>query len=430
MTFEQARKVADAVLFEGYVLYPYRASAQKNQARWQFGVLVPRAWSEAGSGEPWSSQTECLVDPGDGRDAVLEARVRFLRLQTRTVTDAASRPVASLEVDGSVLPAWDEGVEEEAGVEVALAALAVGERVVPIELAGGRDVAPVRDSSGALVGRVVRERWPVSALLTLAAERLDGPYGLVRLRVRTENLTPWAGPGPAGSGGHAAGGSPGSAGVGGHPADGGGPGSMSPRGAERDLALRRSLAGAHTLLAVSSGAFVSLLDPPEWAAPAVASCVNAETFPVLVGEPGRPDVVLSSPIILYDHPVVAPESPGDLFDATEIDEILTLRTMALTDEEKREARGTDQRAAAIIDRVDAMPAEVLGRLHGAVRYPEPQAVHYPEPQAIRLPGAPVEYPRRAGVRLPAGPGCPTAAPMLDRLSRGGGRAAGTRERPP
>ncbi len=78
--------------------------------------------------------------------------------------------------------------------------------------------------------------------------------------------------------------------------------------------------------------------------------------------------MLSSPIILEDYPRVAPESPADLFDATEIDEILTLRTMALTDEEKREARATDPRAAALIDRVDNMPPEMLDRLHGAIRY--------------------------------------------------------------
>jgi hypothetical protein len=79
-------------------------------------------------------------------------------------------------------------------------------------------------------------------------------------------------------------------------------------------------------------------------------------------------VVLSSPIILYDHPQVAPESPGELYDATEIDEILSLRTIALTEAEKREARGTDPRAAAVIDRVDDMPPEVLDRLHGTIRY--------------------------------------------------------------
>ncbi len=78
--------------------------------------------------------------------------------------------------------------------------------------------------------------------------------------------------------------------------------------------------------------------------------------------------MLSSPIILYDYPQVAPESPGEMFDATEIDEILALRTMTLTDDEKAEARATDRHAAAIIDRVDTLPPEILDRLHGAVRY--------------------------------------------------------------
>ena len=92
---------------------------------------------------------------------------------------------------------------------------------------------------------------------------------------------------------------------------------------------------------------------------------------MLAGPDECRDLVLSSPIILYDHPQIAPESAGDLFDATEIDEILTLRTMALTDEEKREARATDPRAADLIDRLDGLPPEMMERLHGAVRYLEP-----------------------------------------------------------
>ena len=95
---------------------------------------------------------------------------------------------------------------------------------------------------------------------------------------------------------------------------------------------------------MNGGAFVSLLDPPEWARPSVETCRNENTWPVLVGEPGHRDVVLSSPIILYDHPDIAPESPGDLFDSTEMDEMLHLRTLTLTDEERREARATDPRA--------------------------------------------------------------------------------------
>ena len=101
------------------------------------------------------------------------------------------------------------------------------------------------------------------------------------------------------------------------------------------------------------------MEPPNWASEAAKECTNLHTFPVLAGADGGRDVVLSSPIIMYDHPGVAPESPGDLFDAGEIDEILSLRTLTLTDEEKREARATDPRAKAIVDRVDALPKEML-----------------------------------------------------------------------
>ncbi|WYB33298.1 hypothetical protein V6574_33715 [Streptomyces sp. SM1P] len=125
--------------------------------------------------------------------------------------------------------------------------------------------------------------------------------------------------------------------------------------------------GAHLLLAVEGGRFLSMTDPPEWARPAVAGLRNENTWPVLAGPADREDVVLSSPIILEDHPALADESPGPLYDATEIDEILSLRTAALTDHEKREARGTDARAAEVIDLVDTMPEAVRERLHGAIR---------------------------------------------------------------
>jgi hypothetical protein len=79
------------------------------------------------------------------------------------------------------------------------------------------------------------------------------------------------------------------------------------------------------------------------------------------------DLVLSSPVILYDHPRIAPESPGQLFDSGEIDEILSLRTLTMTDAEKAEARATDPRAATIVDRCDAMSGDDMQRLHGARR---------------------------------------------------------------
>ncbi|MET0228662.1 MAG: hypothetical protein ABW234_08150, partial [Actinomycetes bacterium] len=241
--------------------------------------------------------------------------------------------VLALPVDGSELVPWDEATEQEVTVEVPLARLLAGELTTPFERPGGRRVEPVHSAAGKLAGRTVRRRWPVMGSVRLSAERLEGPYGLVRLRLQLENASAWNDP-----------------------------------GADRSVALRHSLVAAHSLLGVDQGVFLSLLDPPEWAKPAAEACRNLHTWPVLIGEEGRRDAMLSSPIILYDHPTIAPESQGDLFDALEIDEILTLRTMALTEAEKREARATDERAAAIIDRVDSMPPELLERLHGAVRY--------------------------------------------------------------
>jgi hypothetical protein len=77
--------------------------------------------------------------------------------------------------------------------------------------------------------------------------------------------------------------------------------------------------------------------------------------------------MLASPIILYDYPQVAPESPGDLFDATEIDEILTLRILALTEEEKQAMAAVDKRAQALLTRTESLAREQLLGLHGTIR---------------------------------------------------------------
>jgi hypothetical protein len=130
-----------------------------------------------------------------------------------------------------------------------------------------------------------------------------------------------------------------------------------------------------------------MLDPEPAAETLVASCRNVHTWPVLVGDRRRRDLMLSSPIVLYDYPSVASESPGDLCDATEIDEILSLRIMTLTDDEKREARATDPRAKEIIDRVDGMTPDSLAALHGTMRSAEffnPPGAPSPEDAAVTV----------------------------------------------
>jgi len=145
----------------------------------------------------------------------------------------------------------------------------------------------------------------------------------------------------------------------------------------RDHALVLSLVSAHTLLGVVDGQFVSLLEPPEDLVAFVQGCQNVGTYPVLVGTAGERHTVLSSPIILYDYPQIAPESPGDLFDGTEIDEILALRIMTMTDAEKDEMRNGDERARKILERTEALPMETLRKLHGTLRELRPVGEEVP-----------------------------------------------------
>jgi hypothetical protein len=301
MTFDRVRTVADAVLFEGYALYPYRPSSKKNASRWQFGVLVPREAAESGSCDPCWLETQCLVEGTEGR---VEGKLRFLQAKRR------SRE-------------WDEGEVREIDFEA--------------PLTSARTSMPFECRGDSLVAGIVHVR----------VEALHAPSPLARLSVRVDNVTPWTG------------------------------------GTGRQDTVHSSLLGAHLMLRTHGSPFVSLIDPPAWAEPAAAACRNTRVFPVLAGEPGQRDLVLASPIILYDYPQVAPESPQDLFDATEIDEILTLRTRSLTDDEKREARAADPRIAALIDRVDGLTEPELIRMHGVLRPVGPD-VHFAPGERVRL----------------------------------------------
>ena len=178
MKFERAEKVADAVLYEGYLLYPYRASAMKNQVRWQFGVVMPRDYSEGGGSEPWTMQTECLVEPGDA--PVLDLRLRFLQVQARIVEKTVNAeqgiywPVESFEVDGRQLVSWDEGVKHELDhLGINITELVAAERAFPVEIAAGREVELIRDTDGEIKARIIRDRLPITGVIRVAGER-DG----------------------------------------------------------------------------------------------------------------------------------------------------------------------------------------------------------------------------------------------------------------
>ncbi len=331
MNLTAVRSIANAVLYEGYILYPYRASSQKNQSRWQFGVVMAPGYAAADPSESSFTQAECVLEHTG--QPVVQVILRFLQVQRRTTEGSGPGQ------------AWDEAVEREIEVTADTAAL-LGDGVVEeFAIAGGEDREPLDEPGGphgAVRRYAVRRREPLAGAVSVRAIPLHGPWRAVRLQVRAENRT-----------------------------------MVSPVPPRREDALPSALIAAHTIISVSGGEFISMTDPPIWAQSAVAECQNEGGWPVLADPGGGRQVVLSSPIILYDHPELAAESPGELYDGTEIDEILTLRTLALSDAEKAEARATDSRAAALLDRVESMDAESMARLHGTIRSPRPAPVGQP-----------------------------------------------------
>jgi hypothetical protein len=313
MMASAVERIARAVLYEGYLLYPYRASALKNQQRWNFGVLYPAAWAAAQTGSDRSYfQMECVAECSP--DSEMHISVRFLQLLARE----------------DVGHQWQEGVERSVSLPpLTIAHLLQRGHVHDFVFPAGEERTE----------NVIRRRCLLQGRIEASATELDA--NAARITVRVTNTS----------------------------------GAQS---LDRNQILLHSLASAHAVLEMRNGQFVSQIDPPDALREAVAHSQSVGVWPVLVGKSGARDTMLGSPIILYDYPQVAPESKGDLFDGTEIDEILILRILTLTEAEKEEVRRTDERARQILERLESAPGEHLLELHGKIRSLDPIAGPMPD----------------------------------------------------
>jgi hypothetical protein len=342
---EHVEAIVKAVLYEGYMLYPYRPSSVKNRQRWTFGGVYPRDCAARDQSLRATMQTECLLKGNS--DTVVEIRVRFLHLLKREVgrldpplvefstkQEPTFTVIPHLTVGNKRFHAWEEAVERTVMAGPLTLNELIGARVlVPFRFAGQRELEPLRAPDETIPGVLIRSAMAVEGALTISAKEIAP--SVFKLTVGIENVTPVEQPAELG----------------------------------QDGPQQRAFASTHTILRIESGEFISLLDPPDSLADAARQCDNQGTWPVMAGEEGTRDIVLSSPIILYDYPQIAPESPGDLFDATEIDEILTLRILAMTDDEKRDMAAVDPRSRALLERTEALTAADLARLHGTLRDP-------------------------------------------------------------
>ena len=326
MNVKVIEEIANAVLYEGYMLYPYRPSSVKNRQRWNFGVVYPRNYSEAQQGtDPWYTRTECLVR-GSVRTGIT-VKVRFLQAISRI-----ARGAQELQKGKQPSQAWQEAAERDAIVEASSLEQLVKASVCQVlDLPPREATESIYDAERQITQLIVRTQEPILGRISLSASRFNDDLYKIALEVANEGSV------------------------------------TDPGAASRDSALMRSLLSAHSILSVEHGEFVSLLDTPEEFKEFAAQCKNVGTWPVLVGEETQRDAMLSSPIILYDYPQIAPESTGDLFDGTEIDEILALRILTLTEDEKHEMRHGDARARQILERTEALPEEQFLKLHGVLR---------------------------------------------------------------
>jgi hypothetical protein len=338
---DPVERIADAVLYEGYLLWPYRKSAIKNQRRWTFGGVYPERHSAEHPDDPAVMQTQCLVE--GGADCRLDVRVRFLHVVKRDLARAPGEHVEELTIDDRRHVAWDEATEREVGAS-GLTPSRLESLEIPIGLPAGEGEEELRDGAGERAGAFLRSWRALKGTVTVAATRLAPD--LHRLTVKISNASPFAGDG-------------------------------------REEALRQTFCSAHTVLRVARGELASLTDPPEHLRAEAERCQNIGTWPVLVGTEGERGTMLSSPIILPDYPEVAPESPGDMFDAAEIDQLLRLSILALTDEEKDQMRAADPKAREILERTESLSQEELMRLHGAIREQSSMRPERPRPQTPR-----------------------------------------------
>ncbi len=339
--------IARTLLYEGYILWPYRRSALKNQRRWTIGGVYPTGYDGAGgSGDARILQAECLIETGGpgGRGAsgdavgdegpgcdepVIEIRARFLQRVLRQAArwdGAALEAVDELRVGSEHYLTWDEAVEREVRARVGGADSPMTS--IPFVIPAGREEEWLTGSAGERIGALVRSWDELRGSLEVRAGRSGAR--LLRVTARLENTT-------------------------------------SAVGLDREAALGRTFISAHLILHAAGGEFVSLLEPPEWLAEEASLCQNLGCWPVLVGEPGARHTILASPIIVYDYPQIAPESPGDLFDGTEIDHLLILNILGMTDAEKAEMRASDPHAREILERAEALGPEELLRMSGAIR---------------------------------------------------------------
>lgn len=300
-----------ALLYEGYALFPYKRTATKNMKPVPFGVVYPQHYNFHHAEAHSHLQTECIVK--GNADLEMEIKVRFLHLRIKNLLERVENGVVderdengfhaveSLQSgDENYVSGWEAIEREIASGNVSISKLVQHGMECRIEFPEAEESRFLHNSANESVGKQIIRLSPLVGLMTISARPIDGWENFFKITVKVINTTRV----------------------------------KNPNTASRNEIFKQSFLSTHTILRASGGEFISVFAPEEQWQAVVAQCQNINTWPVLVDQDNS--TMLSSPIIIYDHPQMAPQSTGDLFDSTEIEEALLLHVAVLSEAEKKD----------------------------------------------------------------------------------------------
>ena len=322
------------LLYEGYSLYPYHRSAIKNQKPVPFGVVFPQSYNSYNEHSHAMMQSQCIITGNE--DSLINITVRFLHLKKTELfekNENAFIPVYNLNIKDKIYQAGWQTVERKISTgDLPISSLVENKKIISLEFNRIYDNEAIYDDE-VIAGRQINRISEITGTVTIEASTVDIP-DTFRLTVTVANTTPVQNAGAI----------------------------------TRDEALCQSFLSTHLILEADDAKFISQQDPGEKWKTAVNACENKNTWPILIDEADT--MLLSSPIILYDHPQINPQSQGDLFDSTEIEEALLLHVSVLSDDEKKRIGNSDEKLQHMLNKVSQVTPEELINFHGVMKHNE------------------------------------------------------------
>ena len=330
-----------SILYEGYSLYPYYRSAVKNQMPVPFGVIFPQDYAAFHEHAPSRIQSECIIAGISNPSVTIQ--VRFLQVRKTEVFEKRTGDgengefiaVARTEVNDRCLESGWQTIERNHSFECRAADLINRCKILPVAFDSWNEGEMIFNADKKVVAKLVTTVSATQGMIGFAMELIEGKSDAYRLTVVVTNAT------------HI----------------------DQAATISRDAVLGQSFLSSNIVFKTGEAQFISHLDPPSQWQSAIDACRNIHTWPIIVDDDNR--ALLSSPIILNDHPQINPQSAGDLFDSTEIEEALLLHVNLLSEQEKERICSNDPKLQAMLNKVSSLTPGDLSSYHSMMKEDRP-----------------------------------------------------------